>query len=230
MLYSADDRRIRSLLEMGFSLMASQQGLEEALGDVDKASELLLASEARQLNKLVARRINSYLNRVRPWSEFFEKFLWPENWWARVETNLSYYQANYVAVCTFLALMWGLSVPRILLRIILCVALDGVVFLHLADGGGQQRGEGRQQHQQVPSDILAGACGLANLLLVGPHVFSLFFLASICSAAVLCHASFRARSIPSRLNKLSENMQNRIKNAFRLLGSPAESCTNGKND
>ena len=62
---NVDDRKMQTLLEMGFYPGDCREALEAAGGDSAKALEILLASEARVWHKQTARRINSYLNKVK---------------------------------------------------------------------------------------------------------------------------------------------------------------------
>lgn len=94
--------RLQALVEMGFSVVEARLALEATSGNVERAAELLKAHrrerERAQGGPLVA-RINAFLRNQQPWSEFFDKFLWPEHLHERIETNLLYYRANYAIIC-----------------------------------------------------------------------------------------------------------------------------------
>ena len=88
--------RLQRLMDLGFSAAEARQALEQTNNDVDRAAELLLARRARESQSVLVRSINRLLRTQRPWSEFFERFMWPEHLEERVRTNLSYYAAKYV--------------------------------------------------------------------------------------------------------------------------------------
>ena len=71
--------RLQRLMDLGFSAAEARQALEQTNNDVDRAAELLLARRARESQSVLVRSINRLLRTQRPWSEFFERFMWPEH-------------------------------------------------------------------------------------------------------------------------------------------------------
>ena len=66
----------------------------------------------------IAEMVNSLLREQRPWSEFFERFLWPEHLRERVLTNLNYYAANYVVIGGGCSLVAVLAQPTLILVLV----------------------------------------------------------------------------------------------------------------
>ena len=96
---AAASPRLQRLIDLGFDEAECRYALAAADGDVDRAAALLLE---RRHKHGIARIVNDVLRDQRPWDEFFARFMWPEHWHERVHTNLLYYRANYVVLCTFL--------------------------------------------------------------------------------------------------------------------------------
>mmetsp|Transcript_1110 Transcript_1110/g.3313 ORF Transcript_1110/g.3313 Transcript_1110/m.3313 type:complete len:219 (-) Transcript_1110:178-834(-) len=206
MAYPQSDPRVQQLLELGFWLPDCEQALEAAEGDLEKAAAILLSAEVELQHKVV-RRINGYLCQVRPWSEFFDHFLWPEHLQERVDTNVAHYHANYAVICVFLAVIWTAAVPGLLLRLLLSALL---AVLALADQEGAIPSLG-----QIPGEMVVVAAGGVALLLLMPYVFSVARLTLLCGAVVLGHASFRARSLPSRWSRFSKTVQKNVAGVTR---------------
>ena len=118
--------RLQALVEMGFSVVEARLALEATSGNVERAAELLKAHrrerERAQGGPLVA-RINAFLRNQQPWSEFFDKFLWPEHLHERIETNLLYYRANYAIICGAIVGISALQQPKLLALLGASIAL-----------------------------------------------------------------------------------------------------------
>ena len=125
--------RLQHLTNLGFTVAESRAALRHTDGDVEKAAAILQrlrrqkAARANSAAGLVD-RVNDLLREQKPWSEFFERFLWPEHIDERLQTNLLYYRANYLVVTggvVIVALLLQpargalrrLGAPRVLLRL-----------------------------------------------------------------------------------------------------------------
>ena len=96
---AAASPRLQRLIDLGFDEAECRYALAAVDGDVDRAAAILLE---RRRKHGIARIVNDMLRDQRPWDEFFARFMWPGHWYERVHTNVLYYRANYVVLCTFL--------------------------------------------------------------------------------------------------------------------------------
>ena len=116
--------RVSRLTALGFDVASVRAALEACDGDVDRAEQLLRQERARRETAArgggdggaeeIGRAFNSVLREQRPWSEFGERFLWPEHPRERMLTNLVYYRANYLILCVAATLVAMLLVPQLL--------------------------------------------------------------------------------------------------------------------
>ena len=116
--------RVSRLTALGFDVASVRAALEACDGDVDRAEQLLRQERARRETAArgggdggaeeIGRAVNSVLREQRPWSEFGERFLWPEHPRERMLTNLVYYRANYLILCVAATLVAMLLVPQLL--------------------------------------------------------------------------------------------------------------------
>ena len=92
--------RLDHLTSLGFSVSEARLALDATGGNLEQAESLLRAKREReQASSSFGERVNLVLRQQRPWSEFVERFLWPEHLEERLATNLLYYQANYLVLC-----------------------------------------------------------------------------------------------------------------------------------
>lgn len=196
--------RLNRLTALGFDAASCRTALDACDGDVGRA-EALLREQARSRRDANSEqfgvRINTILREQRPWSEFSERFLWPEHPRERLLTNLVYYRANYVVLCAAATLVFFLLTPQLLLTAAM-VAMTFGSAVTLGDaplpGLGQLNLEQRLALATVPAAWLLNTSGSAGALLR---------LASVCAGLVLAHATFRARSLSSRWKYLHEQFK-----------------------
>mmetsp|Transcript_27170 Transcript_27170/g.82411 ORF Transcript_27170/g.82411 Transcript_27170/m.82411 type:complete len:209 (-) Transcript_27170:122-748(-) len=197
--------RLARLTALGFDVASCRAALDACDGDVDRA-ERLLREQARgarvgQGVELFGMHINSILREQRPWSEFFERFLWPEHPRERLLTNLVYYRGNYLVLVFAIILIAVLLLPKLFFTAaLMCMTFTCAILLgdtpipHVGPLELQQR--------------LAVACiPAAWLLQTSGCVGLLAQLASVCFGLVLSHATFRARSLSSRWRFLHEQFK-----------------------
>lgn len=202
---SASTERISQLTAMGYSVTESRMALEATGGNVQRAAAILVERRRRAeaaAGGVFALRVNHFLRTQRPWQEFFERFLWPEHWLERVETNLVYYRANYAIVAAAAALVHLLAQPGLL---VLAAAGAG---LHVgAHAWGDTPVPGLER--PLPLGQRLAAASLASSLLVSWSGSSRPVLRVVLTAGglVLAHASFRARSLAARWSFFKESVE-----------------------
>jgi len=203
--------RVSRLTALGFDVASVRAALEACDGDVDRAEQHLRQERARRETAArgggdggaeeIGRAVNSVLREQRPWSEFGERFLWPEHPRERMLTNLVYYRANYLILCVAATLVAMLLVPQLLFTAGLvamtfggAVALGNTPVPHI----GPLQLEQRLSLATVPAAWLLNSSGCAGALLR---------LAAVCGGMVLAHALLRARSLSSRWRYLHEQFK-----------------------
>lgn len=197
--------RMARLTALGFDVASCRAALDACDGDVARAERMLReqarAAQAGAGTEQLGIRINLILREQRPWSEFFDRFLWPEHPRERLLTNLVYYRANYLVLCSGVTLLAVLLLPELLFTAaMVAMTFSGAVML----GDSPVPGLGPLQLEQR----LAVACiPAAWLLNTSGCVGTVAQLASVCSGLVLSHATFRARSLSSRWRYLHEQFK-----------------------
>jgi hypothetical protein len=201
--------RLDRLTALGFSVAEARIALEQTGGDVARAEQLLLAERRRRAaaGGGLAERINAILRTQRPWPEFFERFLWPEHLYERVQTNLVYYEANYVIICG------GISVVSVLLNpsLLLVTGLVGGLFAVAVAWDGDVNALAPQVNLPAPLTLQQRlvAAGLGSSLVVNGtgHTSSICRVALLCFGVVFAHAAFRARSLKARWEFFKEELK-----------------------
>jgi hypothetical protein len=101
-----DDAVDLSLDVVDYGSLAAAKNMKkfrlEHAGDISQAVKRQADDEDRERAK-AAVGTNAVRRAQRPWSEFFERFLWPENrdcWAERVLTNLNYYHVSLTTAAT----------------------------------------------------------------------------------------------------------------------------------
>ena len=191
---SVSTPRLDRLTAHGFSVTECRMALAAADGNVERAEQMLLERRRQAASGgAIASRVNAYMQDQRPWSEFFERFLWPEHWQERVQTNLVYYRANYVLVCLVIVLTSVIISPSLLLVAI--IAFGGVAG---AIAWGDEPVPGLNQPLSLEQRLAGASLVAAVCVNMSGHAQTMARLALACTVVVLAHASFRARSLSSR--------------------------------
>ena len=186
--------RLDRLTAHGFSVTEARMALAAADGNVERAEQMLLERRRQAAGGAIAARVNAYMQDQRPWSEFFERFLWPEHWQERVQTNLVYYRANYVLVCLAIVLTSVIISPSLL-----CVAIIAFGGIAAALTWSDDEPLPLLNQPLALEQRLAGAALIAAVCInLSGHAQTMARLALACVVAVLSHATFRARSLSSR--------------------------------
>lgn len=189
--------RLQALVEMGFSVVEARLALEATSGNVERAAELLKAHrrerERAQGGSLVA-RINAFLRNQQPWSEFFDKFLWPEHLHERIETNLLYYRANYAIICGAIVGISALQQPKLL------ALLGASIALHYgaSEWDGRMPAELNMAPLRLNQRLVIALIGSSLLVNWLDATATVMRVSVLCAGVVLGHASFRARTLNSR--------------------------------
>ena len=189
--------RLQALVDMGFSVVEARLALEATSGNVERAAELLKAHrrerERAQGGPLVA-RINAFLRNQQPWSEFFDKFLWPEHLHERIETNLLYYRANYAIICGAIVGISALQQPKLL------ALLGASIALHYgaSEWDGRMPAEWNMAPLRLNQRLVIALIGSSLLVNWLDATASVMRVSVLCAGMVLGHASFRARTLNSR--------------------------------
>ena len=189
--------RLQALVEMGFSVVEARLALEATSGNVERAAELLKAHrrerERAQGGPLVA-RINAFLRNQQPWSEFFDKFLWPEHLHERIETNLLYYRANYAIICGAIVGISALQQPKLL------ALLGASIALHYgaSEWDGRMPAEWNMAPLRLNQRLVIALIGSSLLVNWLDATATVMRVSVLCAGVVLGHASFRARTLNSR--------------------------------
>lgn len=191
---TASTPRLDRLTAHGFSVTECRMALAAADGNVERAEQMLLERRRQAASGAIAARVNAYMQDQRPWSEFFERFLWPEHWQERVQTNLIYYRANYALVCLAIVLTSVIISPSLLF---VAVLTFGGVAGAIA-WGDDDPVPGLNQPLALEQRLAGAAVVAAVLINLSGHAQTMARLALACSVVVLAHASFRARSLSSR--------------------------------
>ena len=205
--------RLDRLTALGFSVAEARLALEHTNGDVDRAILCLLAKRRRDASaeQGLANRVNAILRTQRPWPEFFERFLWPEHLQERLSTNLVYYEANYVILCSGVALVAILLNPSLLFVMTLVAALVGSA----AAWDGDVNALAPQLGVAAPLALQQrlAVAGLGSSLIVNStgHATPICRVALLCTGVVVAHASFRARSLKSRFAFFQEELKEELK-------------------
>jgi hypothetical protein len=197
--------RLARLTALGFDVASCRAALDACDGDVARAERLLRAqaraARAGAGTEQLGIQINMILREQRPWSEFFDRFLWPEHPRERLLTNLVYYRANYLVLCFFATLVAVLLLPQLFFTAaMVAMTFGGAVML----GDSPVPGLGPLQLEQrlavacIPAAWLLNTSGCAGIVAQ---------LGSVCSGLVLAHATFRARSLSSRWRYLHEQFK-----------------------
>lgn len=195
--------RLNHLTSLGFSVPEARLALDATGGNLEQAEALLRAKRERETASSFGQKINLILKQQRPWTEFFERFLWPEHLEERIATNLLYYQANYLVLCCGITAVSVLLDPALLL---LTLATGGVV-------GGAASWDGDARAFGVPTPLTLqqrlGFAGIVASLMVNSsgHASKVFRIALLCGGATLAHASFRARNLKARWTFFKEELK-----------------------
>ena len=206
---TASTSRLDRVTALGFSVAEARLALEHTNGDVDRAILCLLAKRRQEASagQGLANRVNAILRRQRSWPEFFDRFLWPEHLEERISTNLLYYEANYIILCSGVAVVSILLNPSLLFVMTLVVALVGGA----AAWDGDVNAVAPQLGLPAPLALQQrlAAAGLGSSLIVNStgHATSICRVALLCTGVVVAHAAFRARSLKSRFAFFQEELK-----------------------
>ena len=196
--------RVKTLTDMGFSVAESRLALEATSGDVQRATEILLArrqAQERAHGGALAARINHFLKDQRPWDEFFGTFLWPDHPQQRIQTNLVYYKANYAIVSAAVAGIGLLMQPRLLGM----GALAAAIHFGAAQWDGPVPGYDRPL--EFEQRLMAATLLSSVLVHWSGGAWQLTRIALVCGGCVLGHATFRSRTLAARWNFFRESVE-----------------------
>ena len=180
--------------------------LEATGGSLERAAELLTRRRAARQAAAggpVTYQINELLREQKPWNEFFERFLWPEHWAERVQTNLLYYRANYAIICTGVSGIYVLLHPALL---IISGLVAGLVYGAVSWGDARPV-PGLGQPLQLQQRLVAAALASAFMVNQSGSLQHLARVMLVCAGLILGHATFRARSLAARWSFFKEQVE-----------------------
>ena len=198
--------RLQHLTNLGFTVAESRAALRHTDGDVEKAAAILQrlrrqkAARANSAAGLVD-RVNDLLREQKPWSEFFEKFLWPEHLDERLQTNLLYYRANYLVVTGGVVIVALLLQPALLLCAVLCSVLI------VGAAAFTEPVPGLDAPLALPQRLAVGCLGAAWVVNATGHAPAVARICVVATGLTLAHATFRARTMASRWHNFVQDLK-----------------------
>merc|ERR1740139_549299 len=144
----------------------------------------LHGSNRQEASAGLANRANAILRTQRPWPEFFERFLWPEHLQERLGTNLVYYEANYVILCSGLAIVAILLNPSLLFAMALVVAFVGGAAAWDGDVNALAPQLGIAAPLSLQQRLVVARLGSSLIVNSTGHATSICRLALLCTGVV----------------------------------------------